>query len=244
MRVGDFVVKRRVWVGLGFALAAITAWWMWTRATPPPRGAVAPAPAAPAFVRLVGAGTASDEALRERAEMFDPTPLFFPTEWNHGQRPLPPELRRQPGQIFGNFGPRFINAEQKLKSYVGETVLAPDKLSDVLAQGNEAPYAGIGRIDVPRPALPERAAHLEVRNFGQNEPVLEQVLRYFTVPRPDFAPVEFLVVIGSAGVVGEPILTTGSGWEEVDVFFGTYLTKTFRLGERLSPGFYRVVVGP
>jgi hypothetical protein len=55
---------------------------------------------------------------------------------------------------------------------------------------------------------------------------------------------EFIVAINPAGIVGAPILASGSGWEEVDAFFRTYLVKTFRVGERLSPGQYRVVVGP
>jgi hypothetical protein len=51
-------------------------------------------------------------------------------------------------------------------------------------------------------------------------------------------------VVSSAGLIGDPILVTGSGWEEVDTFFRSYLVKTFRLGERLNPGRYRVLVGP
>jgi hypothetical protein len=59
---------------------------------------------------------------------------------------------------------------------------------------------------------------------------------------------EFLILVSNAGIVGEPVLMTGSRWEEVDeevdAFFRSYLVKTFRLGERLSPGRYRVLVGP
>jgi hypothetical protein len=197
------------------------------------------------FVRLTGVGTATnDQVLRERADLFDPTPLFFPTEWNYGQRPLGENLRRQPGQIFGSFPPKWTFTDQTLKSYGVEATPAPEKLSDVLAQGNEAPFAGIGQIDVPRTALSERVGFLEVRRFGRSEPIIEQTLRYLTLPRLDYAPLEFLVVISSAGVVGDPVLTSGSGWEEVDSFFRTYIVKTFRLGERLNPGRYRVLVGP
>jgi len=73
---------------------------------------------------------------------------------------------------------------------------------------------------------------------------MTQLLGGFSPPRSDYAPLEFLVVISSAGMVGEPVLTTGSGWDDVDIFFRTYLVKTFRLGERLNPGRYRVLVGP
>jgi len=243
VRIGKIEVKRRVWVGLGFALGVTAAWWGWTQAKPP---AVATAiQRRQPFVRLAGVGQgANDQVLRERADLFDPTPLFFPTEWNYGQRPLPAGLRRQPGQVFGSFDPVMTFADQGMKLYGAESAPAPEKLSDVLAQGNEAPFAGLGQIDAPRPALPARTGFLEIRDFSGVKPVIAQILVGFTAPRSDYAPLEFLVVISSAGMVGEPILTSGSGWEEVDGFFRTYLVKTFRLGERLNPGRYRVLVGP
>lgn len=243
MRIGKIEVKRRVWVALGCAVGVTGAWWGWTQAKRP--AVVEESQSKPPFVRLTGVGTAmNDRVLRERADLFDPTPLFFPTEWNYGQRPLRENLRRQPGQVFERFDPKLSFTEQNMKAYGVENTPPPEKLSDVLSQGNEAPFAGIGQIDAPRPTLPERAGFLEVRGFSDDEPIISQTLRYFTLPRLDYAPSEFLVVISSAGVVGEPLLTSGSGWEEVDVFFRSYIVKTFRLGERLNPGRYRVLVGP
>jgi len=243
VRIGKIEVKRRVWVGLACAVAVTGAWWSWTQAKLPVMAASAPAQQP--FVRLAGAGTATnDQVLRERADLFDPTPLFFPTEWNYGQQTLRERLRRQPGQIFGSFEPKWTFTDQTLKSYGVEAAPAPEKLADVLAQGNEAPLAGIGHIDVPRTALVERVGFLEVRGFISSEPIISQTLRYFTLPRLDYAPVEFLVVVSSAGVVGDPVLASGSGWEEVDSFFRSYIVKTFRLGERVNPGRYRVLVGP
>jgi hypothetical protein len=243
VRIGTIEVKRRVWVGLGCALGVIAAWWSWTRAKPPVVAAAAPV--GQPFVQIAGAGTGvADQVLRERADLFDPTPLFFPTEWNYGQRPLPVRLRRQPGQVFGSFDPIMTPADQKLKLYGAETTPAPEKLSDVLAQGNEAPFAGFGQIDVARAPLPGRTGFLEVRNFKDIKPIMVQDLNGFSPPRSDYAPMEFLVLVSSAGVVGEPVLTSGSGWDEVDAFARSYLVKTFRLGERLNPGRYRVLVGP
>lgn len=243
MRIGKIEVKRRVWVGLACGVTVTAVWWSWTQAKPPAAAVAGQTPQP--FVRLTGTGTATnDQVLRERADLFDPTPLFFPTEWNYGQRPLRESLRLQPGQIFGSFEPKWNFADSTSKSYGIEVTPAPEKLSDVLAQGNEAPFAGIGHVDVPRTGLPERAGFLEVRNFGNSEPIISQTLRYISVPRLDYAPLEFLVVVSSAGIVGDMVLTSGSGWEEVDSFFRSYIVKTFRLGERLNPGHYRVLVGP
>ncbi|MBI2814497.1 MAG: hypothetical protein HYX71_09445 [Opitutae bacterium] len=243
MHIGKIEVKRRVWAGLGFALSVTGAWWVWMQSRPPV--VVVAERAQPPFVRFAGAGTGvADQVLRERADLFDPTPLFFPTEWNYGQQPLRDNLRRQPGQVFGSYEPVYSFAETSMKPYGAEARIPSEKLSDVLSQGNEAPFAGFGQIDAPRPALPGRAGFLEVTGFAAVEPIIAQALEGISVPRVDYAPMEFLLMISSAGIVGDPVQTSGSGWEEVDVFFRSYLVKTARLGERLSPGRYRVLIGP
>ncbi|MBI2497007.1 MAG: hypothetical protein HYV75_03475 [Opitutae bacterium] len=242
MRIGKFEIKRRVWLGLASALVVTGVWWTTARNKP---AAAVPAPAKQPFVRLAGAGTgAGDQVLREQAELLDPTPLFFPTEWNFGQRPLKESLRKQPGQIFGSFPPKVDFGEQGIKAYGIEPAAVPEQLADVLAQGNEAPFAGMGQIDVHQPALAERSGFLEVYDISAGKYSLKQALANVALPRPDFAPMEFLAVVSSAGMIGEPVLVRGSGWEEVDSFFRSYLVKVFRLGERLSPGRYRVLVGP
>ena len=235
-------VKRRVWIGLIAACVGVGGWVAWQRVHP-----VTPQPEvkrARPFVQLARAGTvAGDEILRERAELMDPTPLFFPTEWNYGQRPLPESRLKQPGQVFGSFEPKLTVGEQNIANFGTEALQTPEKLVDVLVQGNEAPFAGLGRIDTPRSTLAVRAGHLEVRKLNDSDIVISQQLSGITPPRADHAPVEFLVTVGSAGLIGEPILTSVPGWDEVDNFFRTYLVKSYRLGERLRPGQYRVSVG-
>lgn len=235
-------VKRRVWIGLAAACLGVGGWVIWTRGRP-----VTPAnetKAQPPFVQLAGIGSAGgDQLLRERAELLDPTPLFFPTEWNYGQQPLRESSRKQPGQFFGSFPPKPTVNEQNISSYGTEAPVVPEKLADVLVQGNEAPFAGLGQIDRQQTSLPIRSGYLEVRDLNNKDTIISQPLSGLVLPRADFAPVEFLVVVGNGGLIGEPVLATGSGWEEVDNFFRAYLVKSYRLGERLQPGRYRVVVG-
>lgn len=243
MGTGKIEIKRRVWVGLVAAIAVTGIWWALARVKPSVPAVAGPGPAP--FVRLaaVGAGQ-GDQILREQAELMDPAPLFFPTDRNFGQRPLRESMRRQPGQVFSSFPGNITLGEQKIKIYGDEPGVVPERLADLLVQGNEAPFAGLGQIDVPRKALPVRSAFMEVRNLGANENVIHQALDGISLPRADFAPLEFLAVVSSAGLIGDPVLVSGSGWEEVDGFFRSYLVKTFRLGERLRPGRYRVLVGP
>lgn len=242
-----FTVKRRVWIGLGCMLSISVVWWAWNSARTP--ALVAELHRPQAFVRLAGAGqSATDQFLRERADLFDPTPLFFPTDWNFGQRPLPESMRRQPGQIFGSFGANYSFGEQNAKVYGSDVSPPPEQLADVLVQGNEAPFAGMGQIDVPRPALAERSGFLEIVKIADGNMVIAEMLSGLAVPGLDFVPMEFLVVVSSAGIVGDLVQMPGSVMGEVDekadAFFRSYLVKTFRLGERLNPGRYRVVVGP
>ena len=157
-------------------------------------------------------------------------------------------MRRQPGQVFGSFGANFTFGEQNIKVYGAEVSSVPEQLADVLVQGNEAPFAGMGQIDVQRPALAERSGFIEIVKVDDGKIVIAQMIKGLAVPSFDFVPMEFLVVVSSSGIVGDLVQMPGSVLGEVDekadAFFRSYLVKTFRLGERLNPGRYRVVVGP
>ena len=243
MRIGNGKVKRRVWVGTICVLAVTGAWWLSVRGKLD-TNMIAAKPKV-AFVKLAGSGTtAVDRELQERAEYFDPTPLFFPTEHNFGQNQSPESARREPGQVFESFGPKLNYSEKVMAAYGQEAVALPERLADVLAQGNEAPFAGYGRFDAPRTPLAERSAFMEINALQESKTIVAQALQQLNVPRADFVPMEFLVLVGSAGIIGDPVLLVGSGWEDVDGFFRDYLVKSFRLGERVNPGRYRVVIGP
>lgn len=232
-------IKRRVWIGSFTACLAVAGWFFWARDVLRAPPVVKTQEKPKSFVQLA----ASDQALREKAELLDPTPLFFPTERNYGQQPLRPSALRQPGQVFGSFEPIFTVAEQNITPYRNETTPVPQKLSDVLNQGNEAPFAGMGQIDSQKSTLPVRSGFIQVSDLKNGDVIISQSLIGLNPPRQDFGPLEFLVVVGASGVIGDPFLTSGSGGEEVDNFFRSYLVRSYRLGERLRPGRYRVLVG-
>lgn len=237
-----FTIKRRVWVGLLAAVAGVAmwSWWAWSRQEIPAGKGQGAQP----FVQLAGSGTAQGSLiLQEKAELMDPTPLFFPTEWNYGQRPLSEGRLRQPGELFGSFEPKWTGLDQNLVAYSTEAIAVPETPSDVLVQGNEAPFAGMGQVGIQKSTLPVRAGYLEIRKLGNKEFIVEQSLTGIQPPRSDFAPIEFLAIVGPSGLIGELVLLSGSGRDEVDTFFRNYLAKSYHLGERLSPGRYRVLVG-
>lgn len=235
-------MRRMLGVVLVIVLAG-AAWWAWSErmsVRPGEGGARSPAP----FVRLTGAGqAAADRVLQERAEFFDPTPLFLPTPRNAGQGGLPARLVAQPGQVFRDFPAKWSVADASLPIYGAEVVAAPEGLAEVMARANEAPFAGIGEVSVPVGRVASRAAFIEIKSMQGNN-LITEAINGVALPKGDFAPLEFLATVSAFGLVGEPLLVGGSGLDEVDGFFRDYLVRTFRLGEKVAPGVYRVVVGP
>lgn len=239
MRLGPIEIKRRAAVAaIGIVLA--TSGWFFrarrglTESIPPP---VAPTP----VLKLTG--RAAGDLLREQAEYFDPTPLFFPTPHNFGQGRVVGALQREPSEGFGDFPPS-LRFQGKLPAFGLLQDLAPQKPEELLTFNDEDPFAGFGRAEVPVANLKERSAHVEVKALMDGRIVFGQDLVSLALPKAEFMPLEFLVLVGSNGVIGEPLLTANSGSEQVDAFFREYLVKSFRLGERLEPGKYAVTVGP
>ncbi|MDP2136503.1 MAG: hypothetical protein Q8J74_01485 [Candidatus Didemnitutus sp.] len=219
------------------------AWWLWSEhesAQEQTGGTPGPEP----FVRLAGAGVdRADVVLRERAEFFDPAPLFIPTSRNYGQGQLPARLVKQPGQVFTIFGSKLIFADGGLSSYGTENLAVTESVVEILGRANEAPFAGMGETGLVRKFVSDRSAFMQIKQLGDGE------LTYITLsglllPRADFAPLEFIVAVGPAGITGGPLLSLGSGRDEIDIFFRDYLAKTYRIGSVLAPGRYRITIGP
>lgn len=242
MSTQQFRFQRRIYVGAALAVVAIGGWWAWTNRTREAATIAARVPEPFVRVSSPGQGT-TDRALQERADLFDPAPLFIPTAKNFGQGQLPPQLVKQPGQVFGDFGAKLNFNEGGLGTYGAENLAAGENLVDVLSRSNEVPFAGLGESGVARPTLNGRSALVQIKKMGQSD-LREFAVTNVAVPRPDFSPMEFVVAVGPAGLIGEPLITRGSGREEVDQFFQDFLAKTYRLGSVLSPGRYRVLIGP
>jgi hypothetical protein len=236
--------KRRILVGLTLAIVVSGVWLWWSRRVTEPLSRQAPDGPAP-FVQLAGTRTtAADRLLQERAEFFDPAPLFIPTARNYyGGRGLPAALIKQPGQVFGEFVAKYQFGEGVLATYGAEATAVPESVPEVLNRANEAPFAGMGEQGGGPAPLSDRLACMEFKRLMDGELSLAEA-PVTPPPRRDFAPLEFLVLVSAAGLVGDPVLTAGSGRPEVDAFFQDYLAKTHRVGERLPPGSYRVQIGP
>lgn len=211
-----------------------------------------PSVAAPKVsVARLGEGL-GDRRLQEQATLFDPTPLFLPTEWNTNQRPLPTTVQRQPGQIFRPYDPRPVYGAAELTLPIGAALSSPKSPVELLKDPTHDPFLAFDREDVPLTPLSPRTGVVEVRKVTTGEMVFVRNLdaeAILPAGRPDWQPAEFLIAVTAAGLLGRPLQgrpvdTANADIEEVDAFFRDYLVNTLHLGERLPPGMYRVVVGP
>jgi hypothetical protein len=206
---------------------------------------------APAAVRLARSAEA-DGFLRDEASIRDLRPLFLPTSENARA----PEPRREAGRSLLDDGPVRLNfgeGETRLLRLLppvatlgGRSVERAEPRLTLEADGSEVALVGLGRSE--RRLVPEaaRGGRLEVIAAATGERVLGAELPEALSPPASTAwePLELLAIVDVAGLAGPLVVTESSRVEEVDVHFRRQLRQVFRLGERLPPGVYRVVVGP
>jgi hypothetical protein len=183
----------------------------------------------------------ADTLRREETALRDPATLYLPTPWN--SRPVPPP--RDPGVAFASYPPEPRFALEGLGVQLPDE--APLRPADVLIShppGN--PLLGLGRTDTPVRALASRGAYVEIAAAGTGERVFSGVLAGAHPPDGGalWQPLEFIAAVDAKGLVGPLALAEPSNVDAINGYFDDYLTVTFRVGERLAPGFYRIWVGP
>lgn len=245
--------KQRWIIAVAGAAVAIVALLFLFRLPPPPAALTGPAAgsATRPAVQLARPNPA-DRLLKDETELRDLRPLFLPTERNATL----PELKREPGRAF------LANETEKLSFLPNELDIAKDlpplatvdgkpaqeaKPLDVLAaEGSARSLLGFGRNDLQVHALKPRGGIIEAVSTATGRQVFTAPISLEGAPPGDkpWAPVEFLARIDAAGLASPLVVTSSSGVEEVDTHFRRFLARTYRIGERLSPGFYRVIVAP
>lgn len=196
----------------------------------------------PGSLRLaVGADVAFDE----QKVLSDPTPLFLPTRWNAPRRGV---TRPEPGATFESFPPVFSAASEKGLNFprLPTPVEAPDRPVDILLNSSPGSLLlGFGRAEIATPGLSERGGFVEIVAEGTGRRVLRESLVDARPPGEGaWQPMEFLVAVNAAGLVGSVRIARRSGIDAVDEYFRRYLVQTLRVGQKLAPGFYRICVGP
>jgi len=184
-----------------------------------------------------------DHVVIEGTMLFDLTPLFLPTEFNSSRKDYVPS---EPGSTFAGFPANLTFAKSGLALDLPPAAAVPANPADALAGDPPgAPFIGFGRSDLKVEPLPPRGAYVEIVDAGSGRRMFGQPVADARPPTSaPWKPMEFLAAVDSAGLVGPLVPTVRSGAGDVDDYFGRYLTETLRVGQRLAPGFYRIIVGP
>jgi hypothetical protein len=230
---------RYTWVLASVAgIGAILLAGLLFREPAPARPGRIPAPVRPS----VGLAPA-DSVLTEEADLFDRTPLFLPTKWNSAEKELP---SRDPSGGFTGYPDKMFFTRDELDLGLPPPIAVPPRLADALGENPPGdPYLGIGRTGYSPVRLSTRSAYVEVAAAGTGQRVFARALDGAQPPGDGgWQPLEFLVAVDASGLVGPPVLTAPSGQENVDAYFRRYLSDVLRVGDRLTPGFYRIAVGP
>lgn len=194
----------------------------------------------------------SDLELKEEAFIRDLRPLFLPTPLNavppeprmtEGRTPIELESSRAAG---GELDFNLLRELPAAASF-GDVPAHLAGTRDWISADTPGPMlAGLGRAPAPLAAMAPRGGFLEVRAAGTGETVLAEGIPADGKPPggKTWQPMELLATVDSAGLLAPLVVVESSRVEEVDAHFRTYLAGGFRLGHRLPPGFYRIVVGP
>ncbi len=235
----------RVGVGLA-ATALILLGLSQVRVNEAPRGTYSEA-AEPAVGMLL-ADLAMDEendALRGELALKDPTPLFLPTGRNSGQVDSRMTAERAPGASFGAFGEKWLFPAAANDLDLPDVVQVPP--DGIAALGELAPPVQAGELtrrETRKVGLAERGGMLQVLSVETGRVIHEQVL---VVPagRSGLAvPVEALITMNSGGLWLRPTVLESVEGAAVDFNEIDLLLREARLESVLSPGFYRILLGP
>ncbi len=186
--------------------------------------------------------------------MRDLGPLFLPTHRNASL----PEPKREPGRTvldqenpkwsFGDADPQVAGAFPPIAILAGKSVEKAEPADALSIESAEAPLLGFGRRGAEIQAMEERGGFVEVTATGSGEIVLVKALPVTARPAAlgskPWSPMELLAMVDAAGLASPLVITEGSRVEEVDLHFKNYLTQTFLIGARLTPGYYRITVAP
>jgi hypothetical protein len=178
----------------------------------------------------------------DEAALLDKTPLFLPTSWNTSIKDVSLPAT---GGVFADFPSAFAHKEGDHSFGVFRSDQEGFNGAILNIEGPNSAFLSFGQkaqnLQVTRRAV----GYLEVYSAKDGIAVIREAL---TLDMPsaaiNWSPIELMAVVSAAGLVGPPVLITRSGLDEVDLYFADLLVKVLRIGGKLSPGVYRIVVGP
>lgn len=186
---------------------------------------------------------ASAELLAEQLAAYDPTPMFIPSPMTSSDPGIKEDVQGGTGGPFEPLAPD-LTKNGPLRFAAPVPVPAGPVEGLRLTERTEAALA-LGRADVAGEGLFVRVGQIEAISVDSGRVVFTHTMPEAPdMPDGDWQPLELMGAITRAGLVGELVVTSSSGSEEMDDFFRFHLRKNVRIDARLRPGFYAFRVGP
>lgn len=186
---------------------------------------------------------ASAELLAEQLAAYDPTPMFLPSPMTGSDPGIKEEAQAGTGGPFAPLAPDLTKTGP-LRFAAPVPVPAGPVEGLRLTERTEAALA-LGRMELVGEGLSIRAGQVEAIAVDTGRIVFTLSMPAAPdMPRSDWQPLELMGAITRAGLVGELVVISSSGSEEIDGFFRFHLAKNMRIDARLRPGVYAFRVGP
>jgi len=187
--------------------------------------------------------------VRERLRLFDPTPLFMPggVETGFSQGAGGDVARsgggvteaEDPVLVFPELSPAggMVRGSAPDSPGAAAEFAASSRWFEGLARSGVDGAAGAGEhFAAPRLDVYARGASAKLASLA-----LPAVLDSLGTA---WQPVELSVLINAGGVIASPVVTSGSGVDEIDERVRAVVKQDLLPRLRLRPGAYRLVVGP
>lgn len=186
-----------------------------------------------------------NELIQEQSALLDFEPLFLPTEHNASVYLEMSDLveRTEP---FSRLPPRLLVSEENFQSPQRAMPAPLEQPEEMLERDTAGSFGAFGQLSSTQEALNPRSGSIEIYRDGAIQPIAIEQLQISVVEEAVnnlSGILEWRVAVGEIGLVGQPLLIRGSGLESVDAAAATFLLEAAPQWG-LTPGYYRVVMGP
>lgn len=178
-------------------------------------------------------------------QLQDPTPLFLPTEFNSGKVRPPRSEEQSLGTSFSSIPAKMLFGETDIQLALPEVVSIPERALDLVIGGeHQVKFTELARENSRETRLSARQGYLRVLSFSSGAELWSQEILGGAWAFELEAPWEFVVAVNQAGSMSFPAVVNAGEGALIDIAQITEVLREKRLGARLDPGIYRILLGP
>ena len=139
----------------------------------------------------------------------------------------------------------MLFGETDIQLALPEVVSIPDRaLSLVIGGEHQVKFTELARENKRDARLSQRQGYLRVLSFSSGAELWSQEILGGALGFELEAPWEFVVAVNQAGSMSFPAVVNAGEGALIDIAQITEVLREKRLGARLDPGIYRILLGP